>query len=57
MKFRTSGEFDAAADFAKAVADPAHPEELNPAYNSGDFLRPNDAGYRRIAATINLNEL
>ena len=54
---RTSGEFDAVADFATAVADPAHPEELNPAYNSGDFLHPNDAGYRRIAATINLNEL
>ena len=45
------------ADFAKAVADPADPEELNPAYNSGDFLHPNDAGYRRIAATINLNGL
>ena len=54
---RTSGEFDAVADFATAVADPAHPEELNPAYNSGGFLHPNDAGYRRIAATINLNEL
>ena len=51
------GEFDAVADFAKAVADPANPVELNPAYNSGDFLHPNDAGYRRIAATINLNGL
>ena len=28
-----------------------------PAYNSGDFLHPNDAGYRAIAATINPNEL
>jgi GDSL-like Lipase/Acylhydrolase family len=37
---RTSGEFDAVADFATAVADPADPEELNPAYNSGDFLPP-----------------
>ncbi|HMI24676.1 MAG TPA: GDSL-type esterase/lipase family protein [Streptosporangiaceae bacterium] len=54
---RTSGEFDAVADFAKAVADPADPEELNPAYNSGDFLHPNDAGYRAIAATIKPNEL
>jgi lysophospholipase L1-like esterase len=54
---RTSGEFDAVADFAKAVADPADPEELNPAYNSGDFLHPNDAGYRAIAAVINPNEL
>ena len=54
---RTSGAYDAAADFAKAVADPADPEELNPAYNYGDFLHPNDAGYRAIAATIKPNEL
>jgi hypothetical protein len=25
--------------------------------NSGDFLPPNDAGYRAIAAAIKLNEL
>jgi hypothetical protein len=37
---RTSGAFDAVADFAKAVADPADPTELNPAYNCGDFLPP-----------------
>jgi lysophospholipase L1-like esterase len=54
---RTSGEYDAVADFARAVAGPADPEELNPAYNSGDFLHPNDAGYRAIAATIKRNEL
>ena len=54
---RTSGEYDAVVDFAKAVADPADPEELNPAYNSGDFLHPNDAGYHAIATAINLNEL
>ncbi len=52
-----AARWSAVADFAKAVADPADPTELNPAYNSGDFLHPNDAGYRRIAATINLNGL
>jgi lysophospholipase L1-like esterase len=36
---------------------PANPEQLNPAYNSGDFLHPNDAGYRAIAASIEPNEL
>ena len=54
MKFRSTAVGAAAvAD----PADPADPTELNPAYNSGDFLHPNDAGYRRIAATINLNGL
>lgn len=43
--------------FFAGATDPADPEELNPAYNSGDFLHPNDAGYRAIAATINPNEL
>jgi lysophospholipase L1-like esterase len=47
-------KFRSTAVGAAAVADPT---ELNPAYNSGDFLHPNDAGYRRIAATINLNGL
>lgn len=51
---RTCGEYDAVVDFAKAVADPADPDELNPAYNSGDSLHPNDAGYQAIAAAINL---
>jgi lysophospholipase L1-like esterase len=50
-------KFRSTAVGAAAVADPANPTELNPAYNSGDFLHPNDAGYRRIAATINLNGL
>jgi lysophospholipase L1-like esterase len=54
---RTSGRYDAVADFAAAVADPADPQQLNPAYNSGDGLHPNDAGYRAIAATINLGKL
>jgi lysophospholipase L1-like esterase len=52
-----SGEYDAVADFAAAVADPADPEQLNPRYDSGDHLHPNDAGYRAIAATIDLGDL
>jgi lysophospholipase L1-like esterase len=54
---RTSGAYDGVVDFAKAVADPADPEQLNPAFNSGDYLHPNDAGYAAIAAAFNLNEL
>ena len=53
----SSGEYDAVADFAAAVADPADPQQLNPSYDSGDHLHPNDAGYRAIAAAINIGNL
>ena len=53
----SSGEYDAVADFAAAVADPADPQQLNPSYDSGDHLHPNDAGYRAIAATIDIGNL
>ena len=53
----SSGQYDAVADFAGAVADPADPQQLNPVYNSGDSLHPNDAGYQAIAAAINLSDL
>ncbi len=53
----SSGQYDAVADFAAAVADPADPQQLNPSYDSGDHLHPNDAGYRAIAAGINIRNL
>ena len=53
----SSGQYDAVADFAAAVADPADPQQLNPSYDSGDHLHPNDAGYRAIAAAINIRNL
>ena len=44
-------------DFAAAVADPGDPDRLNTAYDSGDHLNPNAAGYRGMAAAINLGAL
>ena len=44
-------------DFAGAVADPGDPDRMNPAYDSGDHLHPNAAGYRAMAGAINLGAL
>ena len=41
--------------FARAVADPYDPQMLNPAYDSGDHLHPDDAGYQAMADSINLH--
>ncbi|KAF8200192.1 SGNH hydrolase-type esterase domain-containing protein [Pholiota molesta] len=46
---RTSGIFDAVVDLDKIVGDPANPSQLNPQFDSGDFLHPNVAGYQAIA--------
>ncbi len=51
---RSSGAFDAVIDFDKALRDPAHPGRLLPAYDSGDHLHPNDAGYRAMANAVDL---
>ncbi|MFK4065296.1 SGNH/GDSL hydrolase family protein [Streptomyces sp. NPDC029674] len=54
---RTSGEYDAYVDFDKALADPEDPERIAPAYDSGDHLHPNDAGYRAMARAVDLAAL
>jgi lysophospholipase L1-like esterase len=51
---RTSGAFDAVIDFDKAIRDPAQPTRILPAYDSGDHLHPNDAGYQAMADFIDL---
>ena len=52
---RTSGEFDGVIDFDKAIQDPMRPIRMLPAYDSGDHLHPNDAGYKAMADTIDLS--
>lgn len=54
---RHSGTFDAVVDFAAATADPTNPMALNPLYDSGDHLHPNDAGTEAMAAAIDLRLL
>jgi lysophospholipase L1-like esterase len=49
---RSSGAWDGVADFDQALRDPAQPTRLNPAYDSGDHLHPNDAGYQLMAQAV-----
>jgi lysophospholipase L1-like esterase len=52
--FRTSKIFDGVIDFDQVTRDPAHPETFLPAYDSGDHLHPNDAGYKAMSESIDL---
>jgi len=52
---RSSHAFDGVLDFDKVVLDPANPERIRPAWDSGDHIHPNDAGYEAMANSIDLN--
>ncbi|NII09534.1 SGNH/GDSL hydrolase family protein [Oleiagrimonas sp. C23AA] len=52
---RAPGHFDKVIDFDKAMRDPAHAEQLNPAYDSGDHLHPGPKGYQAMARAIPLS--
>jgi lysophospholipase L1-like esterase len=54
---RHGAEFDAVADFDAVLCDPADPHRLAAAYDSGDHLHPNDAGYQALADSLDLGEL
>jgi lysophospholipase L1-like esterase len=54
---RTSGAFDAVVDFATLMASAGDPQTMNPAYDSGDHLHPNDTGYQAMADAIDLRLL
>lgn len=52
---RNSHAFDAVVDFDAVTRDPAHPTRLRAAYDSGDHLHPNDAGYAAMADAFDLS--
>ncbi|SKC57248.1 GDSL-type esterase/lipase family protein [Krasilnikoviella flava] len=49
---RGTGAFDAVADVASALADPADRARLAPAFDSGDGLHPAPAGAAAMAAAV-----
>lgn len=51
---RTSGVFDAIVDFDALMRDPARPDHLATAVDSGDGLHPSAAGYARMGEAIPL---
>ena len=51
---RQSGTFDGVVDFDHATGDPQNPTHFNPLYDSGDHLHPNDAGYKAMGESIDL---
>lgn len=54
---RTNKDIAGVVDFDKAMQDPSDPLSLPAAWQSGDHLHPNDAGYGQMAATVDLSAL
>ena len=52
---RHSGAFDGVVDFDRVMRDPGRSIQLNPAYDCGDHVHPNDAGYQVMANAIDLS--
>lgn len=51
---RLAGNFDAVVDFDKAIRDPSDPLKLQKEF-SNDWLHPNEAGYKLLGESIDLN--
>lgn len=51
---RTNKDAQGYIDFEAALRDPKDPGRLNPIYDSGDHLDPNDAGYQAMSDAIPL---
>lgn len=52
---RAPGHFDDVIDFDSVMRDPAHPDRLLPALDSGDHLHPSPAGYAAMANAVPLS--
>ena len=54
---RTGGAYDGVIDFDAAVRDPQRLTKFLPHYQVGDYLHPNSAGYKAMAAAVDLKLL
>jgi lysophospholipase L1-like esterase len=51
---RKSGKFDAVIDFDQVMGNPDDPNTLSPGLHSGDFLHPNEEGYKKMGGSVDL---
>jgi len=51
---RTSNRFDAVIDFDNVMTDPNNSKAILPDLQSGDFLHPNEAGYKLMGEAVDL---
>lgn len=51
---RTTDEIDGVIDFDAAMRDPANPRRMKMELQSGDWLHPNDAGYKAMGEAVDL---
>lgn len=56
-QIRSGSVFDAYVDFDEAVRDPYAPNRVRAAYDSGDHLHFNDAGYRALGERVDLTSV
>jgi len=54
---RANKNADGVIDFDQATRDPADPTVMLAAYDSGDHIHPNDAGYQAMGNAIDLHTL
>lgn len=54
---RNNQQADGVFDFDRALQNPADTSAINPLYDCGDNLHPNDVGYAAMAAVIDLAKL
>lgn len=52
---RTTKIFDGVIDFDQVMRDPQYPMQMREEYNSGDYVHPNDHGYKAMADAIALS--
>jgi lysophospholipase L1-like esterase len=51
---RSGGGYDGVIDFDALIRDAAAPSKMDPRYDSGDHLHPNDAGYAAMGNAVDL---